>query len=206
MRLCRVRKARSAHAESVPDATKKSSRLGGREMAQNDKAKNITETGAPADGSTVSVQGPRYDDEVLLSLDSFDAAVALAQQTFGGELVKAEETLGNGFTILNGEAKNVLCGVPLVFLGWNFNVGDQGEFVSAQVVARMPGGGMLKAIINDGGTGIFKQLGEFTDRNNGQMGGLFARGGLTRSDYKYKDEVTGEERPATTFYINTSAS
>lgn len=177
-------------------------------MASNSKAgqDTITEDGKPADAATVVIAGPKFDDETLLSLDSFDAALKLAQETFGGEVVSAEETLGNGFTILNGEAKNVLCGVPCVFLGWNFNAGDVGEFVSAQVVARMPGGGMLKAIINDGGTGIYKQLLEFTNRNNGRMGGLMARGGLTRSDYKYKDPNSGEERPATTYYINTSAS
>jgi hypothetical protein len=166
----------------------------------------ITEEGKPATGAEVTVQGPKYDDDTLLSIDSFEAAVRLATAEFGGELVAAEETLGNGFTILNGDAKNVLCGVPLVFLGWNFNLGDNGEFVSAQVVARMPGGGMLKAIINDGSTGVYKQLSEFTQRNGGRMGGMTARGGLTRSDYTYEDTKTGERKPATTFYINTSAS
>lgn len=173
---------------------------------QDSGTRNITQDGKSDEGSSVVLQGPKYDDETLLNIDSFDAAVALVQAEFGGELVAAEETLGNGFVILNGDSKNVLCGVPLVFMGWNFNMGDNGEFVSAQVVARMPGGGMLKAIVNDGSTGIYKQLSEFTSRNNGRMGGMTARGGLTRSDYTYVDDKTGETKPATTYYINTSAS
>lgn len=166
----------------------------------------ITEDGVPgAPGAEVITRGPQWDDDTLLDIKSFDEAVRLAQEEFGGELVAAEETLGNGFTILNGDAKNILCGVPLVFMGWNFNLGDKGEFVSAQVVARMPGGGMVKAIINDGSTGVYKQLSAFTKRT-GRLGGLTARGGLTRSDYTYTDKDTGESKPATTFYINTAAS
>lgn len=174
-------------------------------MASKTNPTTVDENGAPSQGAEMILKGPQWDDDTLLGIDSFDAAVALVQAEFGGELVSAEETLGNGFTILNGEAKNILVGVPCVFMGWNFNAGDKGEFVSAQIVARMPGGGMLKAIVNDGSTGIFKQLKAFTGRT-GKLGGLSARGGLTRSDYKYMDETTGEERPATTYYINTTAA
>lgn len=174
-------------------------------MARKDEQQNITEDGQPDTGTDVIMRGPQWDDDTLLSISSFDEALRLTQQEFGGEIVAAEETLGNGFTILNGEAKNILCGVPLVFMAWNFNLGDTGEFVSAQVVGRIPGGGIIKAIINDGSTGVYKQLSAFTKRT-GKLGGLSARGGLTRSDYTYTDPNTGEQRPATTFYINTTAA
>lgn len=179
---------------------------------RNNKAQDTAQQDTPAaqtvtpdENAAVIMRGPQWDDDTLLAIDSFDAALALVKEEFGAELVSADETLGNGFTILNKDAKDVLIGLPCIFMSWNFNLGDNGEFVSAQVVARGPGGSTIKAIVNDGSTGIYRQLSEYTRRSNGKQGGMIARRGLTRSDYTYEDPTTGESRPATTYYIDTTA-
>jgi hypothetical protein len=168
-------------------------------MAKTDAAGNTAEhvDGAGAD---VVVRGPKYDADRLAAVESFDDAVALAAETVG-EIANAADELGDGFAILSD--KNKLVGVPCMFLSWNFNLGDYGEFVSAQVVARTESGGVLKVIVNDGGAGIYQQLSDFTAKSN-KLGGLFARHGLRRSDYTYKDEK-GKDTPATTYYIDQTA-
>lgn len=153
-----------------------------------------------SDGATVAMRGPQFDDDTLLSIKSFDDALSLASQELG-EIADVGETLGNGFAVL--ENKDALIDVPCLFLSWNFNNGDFGEFVSAMVVARSESGGSRKVILNDGSTGIFQQLEAYTKRT-GKMGGLIARHGLTRSDYDYTDDK-GQVRPASTYYINTAA-
>jgi hypothetical protein len=162
----------------------------------------IEPDGTPVDNAEVSVRGPGWDDDTLLGLDSFEAALALVQETFGAELVSADETLGNGFTILNGPAKDVLIGHQMIVMSWNFNIGDVGPFVSVQCVAKLPGGGTLKAIINDGSTGIYAQLDTLYQRT-GKLGGLHVKHGLRRSDYTYTNDK-GEESPASTYYLDTT--
>ncbi|SRR5712691_97158 len=154
--------------------------------------------------------GPSFDDTILRDLDSFDAAIALTREKLGAELVPASEVMGNGFIILNGDDKIQLVGLPCIFMGWTFNLGDSGEFVSATVVAKS-GSAMIKAIVNDGGTGICAQLREYTRLNSGKQGGLTALHGLRVSRYfvdgegqKYKEGGPGRTAAAT-FYIDTSA-
>ena len=123
----------------------------------------------------------------------------------GVDLILAHETLGDGFALVKD--KNVFVGKPIMFLEWRFNEGDQGEFVSARVICQEQNG-IARYILNDGSTGIYQQLKELSESRN-VYGGLAVRNGLRRSDYTYDeiDDKTGEvkQKPATTFYIDTSA-
>lgn len=123
----------------------------------------------------------------------------------GVELILAHETLGDGFAVVKD--KNIFLGKPLMFLEWRFNEGDQGEFVSARVIVQEQNG-IARYILNDGSTGIYQQLKELSESRN-VFGGLAVRNGLRKSDYTYDDvdEKTGEvkQKPATTYYIDTSA-
>lgn len=166
-------------------------------MAKATATKNAS---SDATGAEVSLRGPEFDSAALAAIDSFDAALALVQDTLGAVDVASDE-LGDGFAILDDKAK--LVGVPSLFISWNFNIGDYGEFVSAMVVARNESGAPLKVILNDGSTGIYKQLSDYTAKTS-KMGGLFARQGLRRSDYTYTDK-DGKTAPATTYYIDQTA-
>lgn len=156
----------------------------------------------PENGPNAEIveRGPQFDDVDLLAIETFDDALRLTADELGG-IANVGDELGNGFAIL--DKKDSLIGVPCVFMSWNFNEGDFGPFVSAQVAARSESGGVRKLIVNDGSTGIYAQLSAYTKRT-GKMGGLMARAGLTRSDYEYTDSE-GKTRPASTFYIDTSA-
>jgi hypothetical protein len=150
--------------------------------------------------SEITSRGPEFGEEALRNVETFDDAIALAMQEVG-DIASADNALGDGFALLDN--KDTLIGKPLLFLSWSFNNGDFGPFVSAHVVARVDSGGANKVIINDGSTGIYAQLEAYTKRT-GKQGGLLSRKGLRRSDYMYTDEK-GQERPASTHYIDTSA-
>lgn len=150
--------------------------------------------------TAVALRGPQYDSAALRAIESFDDAVALTQVEMG-EIVAADQVIGDGFAIV--QDKDTLIGRPLLFMSWTFHSGDYGTFVSAQCAARGESGGVTKCIVNDGSTGIYQQLADYTNQT-GKMGGLLARHGLRRSDYTYTD-IDGKEKPASTFYIDTSA-
>lgn len=152
--------------------------------------------------SDVAVPTTRFDDEQLLAISNFDDALALLGEQ-GIALESASDTLGNGFAILKD--KGNLIGVELMCLSWQFNKGENGAFVSVNVLAKMPGNSSpAKLVLNDGSTGIYAQLKKYTDRS-GRTAGMYVKNGLTRSDYTYEDEKTGETKQATTFYLDTSA-
>lgn len=123
----------------------------------------------------------------------------------------AEKVLGDGFAILSTEQKDQLIGLPIAFMEWRFNKGDMGEFVSARVLVRVGDGpgDIKKVIINDGSTGIYRQLKQYTDQY-GTNTSLIAKNGLKRSDYTFEVEDKANpgqmlQRPASTYYIDTSA-
>lgn len=157
-------------------------------------------------GKEVVTSIPRYGDDELLSVQSFEDAYALAARYYGEEgLVSADETIGNGFRLL--ASKDALIDVPFIALAWRFNPGEyQGEFVTMMVVTEDG----RKLIVNDGGSGICNQLATYTNAT-GRHGGMLVKRGLTRSDYEYEDhsvlDADGNptKRPASTFYLNTSA-
>lgn len=144
-----------------------------------------------------------FTEEDLRAITTFDEAIALATAEHGAA-VYADEVLGDGFALLSTDGKARLVGVPLCFMEWSFYDGEfGGKFVAARVVARGPSGNVERYILNDGSTGICDQLAKF-QLNKGRNGNLIARYGLRRSDYEYTDE-SGKTKPATTYYIDTSA-
>lgn len=147
----------------------------------------------------VEISVPQYRDSDLQQINTFDDALALIQEQFGqGGVISADEVLGNGFALLTN--KDHLVGVPFILMKWQFNQGKyQDDFCTALVVTSQNG----KYIVNDGGSGLCKQLREYTN-TTGRQGGMVARKGLTRSDYTYEDEK-GNDVPASTYYIDTSA-
>lgn len=155
---------------------------------------------ANQNGSDVEIQSVRFDDNDLRNIQSFDDALKLLADE-GHVVAHADQELGNGFSILND--KSNLCGVEMLLLSWNFNQGDMGEFVSVSLVARMPGTNVpAKLVVNDGGTGIYKDLRTYTDRT-GKTAGLHIKRGFRRSDYT--KVIDGKETGATTYYLDTSA-
>lgn len=137
---------------------------------------------------TAARMRPVFEDEQLQNVSNFEDAIALLD----GQYSDASE-LGSGFEILS--SKDQLVDKEFVIVQWNFYTGDMGEFCAMHVMTRDGG----KYIVNDGSTGIYKQLRGFTN-NTGKRSGMVCRHGLTRSDYKFTDE-NGNERPATTYYI-----
>lgn len=149
-----------------------------------------------------------YDPETLRSLDSFDAALLLAEKAHG-DLALADKELGDGFALLAN--KDTLIGVPCLFMEWHFYPGDFGEFVSARIATKQGENGVGRYIVNDGSTGIYQQLRDYTDRYS-KHGGLVSRHGLRKSEYDTNKEGVPVAKGApdavskgVTYYIDTSA-
>ena len=147
--------------------------------------------------STGEITKRPFSDDELRNIESLDSLRALL-----GDKIGQATDLGSGFAVLDSDDKRRLVGVPLMFVFWTFNDGDNGEFVSAHVVQFDRAGKINgKFIINDGSTGILAQLKEYSERTGSQRG-LFVEKGLRASDYRV--EIDGKEQPATTFYIDTT--
>lgn len=155
------------------------------------------------DGSSATVARtvPQVSDDQLAEISSFDDALALINDAFGGVVVEADKTLGNGFAVLDD--KNKLIGVPFVAVKIQENkseLNDGGLFVSLFVVTEDG----RKYVVNDGSTGIFAQVQELWKRKPELVGlPIMVRRGLRRSDYTYMDG--DKAKPATTYYLDTSA-
>jgi len=148
--------------------------------------------------ATVEKTGVKFETEELAGIVGFDDALKLLGDKLGQEnVLVADQEIGDGFKLL--ENKDQLIGVEMLFVSWDFHMGDHGEFVSVKCVTRDG----QKYILNDGSSGIRDQLMGLSAKKN-QNAGLYAKKGLRRSDYKYEDE-NGNEKPATTYYIDTSA-
>ena len=122
-----------------------------------------------------------HDKETLAGIQSWEDALALAQETYGDVAAIEDTDLGDGFRRTDEDKKRRLIGVPLFFIEWAFYDGDFGEFVSALIMAKTETGDE-KLVLNDGSTGINAQLKELTEKT-GRTGGLLVRRGLRVSDY-----------------------
>lgn len=170
---------------------------------------------APKEEPTTAVAtGDGYSTEDLRAVTSIEDALQLAAREHGG-VVEASGEVGDGFTLLDKDEKMRLVGVPLLFLEWQFNPGDYGgNFVSARVFQFGEQGGIAgRFIINDGSTGIYETLREYTERT-GRTGGLLVKRGLRASTYNLDEN--NEPLPknadpalikgkATTYYLDTSS-
>lgn len=160
-----------------------------------------------------------FNDTELAAIDSWDAAMAAAKAAYG-DVVDGSDALGNGFRKADDDQMERLCGVPLLLLEWDFYPGDFGEdFVSIRVIQRLDNGGIAKWIVNDGSTGIRKQLQEHQGLT-GATGGLGLPKGFRMSKFFFDPDtgkaLTKQEtreglikgrrmQPARTFYLDTSA-
>lgn len=167
--------------------------------------------------------------EELHDVDSWEAALALSATLHGDVLSITDTELADGFRKATKDDQDRLIGVPIHIISWRFVVGDYDndgndatadgdEFTVLHVVAKEVSGGTAKWIITDGGTGINRDLHEFT-RKTRRMGGVTVPKGLRVSRYKI-DSVTrkpvgkrdqaaliasgGKLEPAATYYLDTS--
>lgn len=151
-----------------------------------------------AEENSALVPSSSISTNQLREIHSFDDALRVMEETYGADaLALASDALGDGFAL--AKSKDQLIGVPCAFISWNDSLGDHGPFVAARLVTQDG----RKLVITDGSEGIFRQLMDFQE-SKGRSGGLVAKNGLRRSDYSYVDS-NGEEKPATTYYIDTSA-
>jgi hypothetical protein len=149
--------------------------------------------------SELNVAMPQFTDRDLAALNNITDLDALLKGA-GIEVRKASEVMGNGFAVLDTGEKHQLIGVPFVALRWAFRSGDQGNFVSIELMT-VKG---EKYIVNDGSTGIYKQLRQYTD-TTGLQAGLACEKGLRVSEYE-KTRDDGTSYAAKTFYIDLSAT
>lgn len=148
-----------------------------------------------------------FTDEDYLAMRSPEDAFKLAvTKGFapGGAIQVSKDVLGNGFEVLPTKEKDRLVGVRLLILSWQYNEGEQGEFVSANV---MTADGK-RYVLNDGSTGILAQLHRLEAWRRGEAPGLpdavyrtnlMCENGLRKSEYD--KEVNGKMTRATTYYI-----
>ncbi len=179
---------------------------------------DITATETPAEGQSIVVTRPDYSDDTLRAINSFEEAINAGGYAFG-DVVDAADELGNGFTLLSTpDAKMELVGKPMMILEWAFHLSEEfgGEFVSLMVVVQEKNGSVSKYIVNDGSTGIYSMLSDYT-RRTGRQGGMMVRRGFRESTYPFcndcrmavksthkEDEPGHEVGRARTFYLDAS--
>lgn len=178
-------------------------------MARN--RENVTEE-LPEDTAPETTEIVRRTPtiEQLKAITNFDDVKKLAVE-LNADVIPSTE-LGDGFTLLDTKDKDLLVGKPIMFIGWNFSIGDMGSFVTARVLVQEANGTFGKYIINDGSTGIHDQL-KAISQLNPNAGVVTSIRGLRKSEYnvpvKVTDEETGETKEvlkkSTTYYIDTSA-
>lgn len=151
-------------------------------------------------------------DDMLATIVDFNSAMDVFKSA--GVAVDQVSDYGHGFSLIKTAEKHTLIGQPMVLVQWSFNSSDKhydehGEplpFVSIYIVTK----DRRKVIINDGSTGIYRQLRTVSDARiakNHPMpnGGLVVPQGLTCATYPYTDE-NGKTSEATTFYLSESAA
>lgn len=170
-----------------------------------------------------------YPADSIGAVDSFAAALELAKEVHGLSSADQEPALGDGFRVASEDDKRRLIGVLLVFMEWTFRESDFGsdqDWVSIRAIQRGENGEAIKWIINDGSTGIAKDMQQFTEKT-GKTGGLVVKHGLSESRYyidgnkdsatfgkalskkmvrEYMADGRGKHlAEASTFYLDTSA-
>jgi hypothetical protein len=113
-----------------------------------------------------------------------------------GKVVTASEALGDGSEFITD--KNLLVKSPFLVLDYRFVTDEKTEREYVNVLIMGTDGS--KARFNDGSTGVYQQLKDFTAQY-GPGVGIEVKGGLRRSDYV--TEVDGKKQDATTYYLST---
>lgn len=144
------------------------------------------------------------EERDLRDVKSLDDAFAL-MDSFGG--MESFSDYGTGFEVLDRNDKDRLVKNPFAILEWRFTKSREynSDFVSMLIVTENG----EKFIVNDGSTGICKQLRAITDERI-RVGrpypqqGLAVKNGLRRSDYTTTLNVNGVEKEieASTYYLS----
>lgn len=157
----------------------------------------MTDTTTATTGEIVTSTPRAFSVEELRSINSFDDALNLTVAKFGTEIPQASEEIGDGFTLLDKEEKDILIRRDMILLDWSFSKGDFGsDFVTIRCVTRDGG----RYIVNDGGTGICEQLREYSERT-GRYSALRVERGLRKSEYSNEYSEN-----AVTYYLDTSSA
>lgn len=146
------------------------------------------------------------DERDLRNIGSLDDAFQFVNEQLGG--MESFADYGTGFEVLDKRDKDRLVKTPFAILEWRFQQSKEykSEFVSMLVVTK----GGEKFVVNDGSTGICKQLRQITDdriragRKHPQTG-LAVENGLRRSDYMFETTLpdgTVDEISASTYYLS----
>lgn len=128
-------------------------------------------------GADLTALTADFDDALLRGITSFEDAVKLAADVWGG-VTAAGEHIGNGFSVVPKDQKSRLIGVGFIILAMKFHEGDFGEYVSMLIVTANND----RLILNDGSTGIYYQARDLVD-TTGRSGGIHVSDGLRLSEY-----------------------
>lgn len=174
--------------------------------SKNSDANNDMEAAQKPTETAVALR--EFSNDELLSISTFEDAARLVEEVYGDVLL-ADQVIGNGFRLLTD--KNKLVDVPFIALQWKFLDGDFNRPYTNLLVVTDSGS---KYLVNDGGSGITRDLMEFSNRT-GRTGGVVVRGGLSASTYDFcsacgstecvDESGTHRMTPATTFYLNLTA-
>lgn len=149
------------------------------------------EHGSVIEPEVVKYSEQSFDDADLAQVKSFADATALV----GEEATNIADVLGTGFSILPSSDKDKLIGVPFIVLEYKQHEGSKGTYASLLVVTRDD----EKYVINDGGTGIPRQLDSLTSKQIPVVG-LYVPKGIKKSVYDHPEH--GE---SVTYYLDTTA-
>lgn len=145
-----------------------------------------------------------FNTEQLKAITSFEDAMTLIEQEFGGEIYTTD-MLGDGFTLLDSKNKTQLVGVPFIILSATISQskefknedGSPAEFASCKIVTKDG----RKLILNDGSSGISEQIAtlwRMEPRSKGKP--LFSARGLRVSEYTHPKWGASK-----TFYLDTAS-
>jgi hypothetical protein len=180
------------------------------------KTKDLTKTPTPTLSALDKIRGKNTVKASELEVLDWDAMIQGLEAE--GQVLDASQ-VGEGFHLLQGkDDKKKLVGQPLAIIDWSINPGRFGGFATLKVRTQFPimfdGQAYKYFIINDGGTGIARQIQDL--QQTGFAGVIVCKRGLRVSeDYEVMQVVDGKKEPVmdpatnkpvlgTTFYLDTS--
>jgi hypothetical protein len=136
--------------------------------------------------------------------ETFDELRALLHES-GIEVDHAAGVLADEWPVVE---KKTLINKPFLLATWVVSEPGKGDFENQYIVCRGITKDGKRFRFADGSTGVFRQLAKLTEERvvNGSAtpnAGLFVPGGLTVSQYDYKDEK-GKTTKAETYYLSNA--
>lgn len=134
--------------------------------------------------------------EMIKPADAITAVDKMTAEEYGAWLtsegINVVEFKGSDWDLVGD--KDTLLAVPFVIARIRFNEGDSGNFVSVCCYTKTG-----KVIFNDGSTGVYEQLKDYTNKN-ARTTAISCPRGLRVSRYTYTDDK-GVDRDAATYYL-----